>query len=419
MIESVLELKEPAIRRGIKTIGIGKKGSKPLDPQLIQEILSDLRTDRVPAVARGAFWGALIRKGLTQEEMVLEEAFSPGIFQNPQRLMETLSPEAPDFVKDICVQLLEGKTLDQSTAHRLGWFLFSREPGDGARGLAASILRVRYETPEEYEGLLRSMEETIEEPFKEDVPGGNPILQLAEPFDGVDHSYLITPLIADYFQRLGYRAVHLVGENSGPKFGNNLLDIARALEADFLLRNRDLQNQRAAGYGRYINQNDLSSAVARWVKIRREIIKRPFLSTLEKFLNPVKADVLITSAFHPPYTEKMITIAERAGFPGMVVIRNGLEGTLSFALKRAVKIMCSTRQKDGSYLRHEFEFDPEKYLGLTIAMEEKLERPSILENVRLIEKFMAEGKTGNNLFDLRVQTTCAGLKLAVDWMKEH
>jgi len=214
---------DSAITRGIKAVGIGKRGSKSLEPELIAEIISEMKSGSVPAIAKGAFFGALKIKGITEDELKFEEIFSPGAFSDTALLAENLVGEAPDFIKSFCARLLQGETLDRKEAEQLGDFLFSNQPGEGARGLVASILRVRYETPEEYEGLLISLQKTFEEPFQGPIPKGAPIIQMAEPFDGVDHSNMITPLIARFCQTLNYRAVSLVGRNGGPKFVYNLL----------------------------------------------------------------------------------------------------------------------------------------------------------------------------------------------------
>ena len=281
--------------------------------------------------------------------------------------------------------------------------------------MAAAIMRVRYETPEEYTAILRGIQQTIEKPFREEVPPGDPIIQIAEPFDGVDHSYLITPLILQYFQKQRYRAVALVGRNSGPKPGNNLLDLVNAVGGTILRGNARLQGEKP-DLGWYIRQQDMSVAMDRWVELRRQIIKRPFLSTLERFVAPVRADILIASAFHPPYGEKMLTVAEKAGYPGIIIVRNGLEGTLAFPLKRGVKILCSARQADGAYHRQEIEFDPEKYLNVQVEVEEKFARPSLKENARLISEHARAGWTDYPLFDWRVRATRAGLEQAVEWI---
>jgi anthranilate phosphoribosyltransferase len=163
----------------------------------------------------------------------------------------------------------------------------------------------------------------------------------------------------------------------------------------------------------------LSPAVDRWVDLRRQTIKRPFMATLEKFLNPVGARIIATSAFHPPYGEKMMTISERAGYPGIIVIRNGIEGSLAFPLKREVRILCSARQQDGSYRRHEIVFEAEKFLGTVVETEEKLESPKAVDNARLIEEYVSKGSTENRHFDLRVKATCEGFRQAVGWIENN
>ncbi len=405
-----------AISDGIRAVGIGKKGSKALTPELIHAIVRELKEGGVPAVVKGAFFGGLITKGVTPEEKALEEALAPGILGDFPRLVNYVTADAPVPIQELCVRLLRQETLDEKTAKRLGDFLLSRDPGDGARGMAAAIMRVRYETPEEYTAILRSIQETIEAPFREEVPPGEPIIQIAEPFDGVDHSYLITPLVLQYFQKQHYRAVGLAGRNSGPKLGNNLLDLVDAVGGTFLRRNAQLRDKKP-DLGWYIRQQDMSAAMDRWVELRRQIIKRPFLSTLERFVNPVNADILIVSAFHPPYGEKMITVAERAGYPGIVIVRNGLEGTLAFPLKRGVKILCSAKQSGGQYHRQEIEFNPEEYLNIHVEVEEKFEQPSLKENARLVSEYVRRGETDYQLFDWRVKATCAGLAQAVEGIK--
>ena len=174
----------------------------------------------------------------------------------------------------------------------------------------------------------------------------------------------------------------------------------------------------SSDFGWFINQPDLSPAIDRWVELRLQIIKRPFLATLERFLNPAGARIMAASAFHPPYGEKMLTIAEGAGVPGIIIIRNGIEGTMAFPLKREVRILCSARQAGGKYLRWEIIFNAEQYSGY-VGTEEKLEHPSVDENIQLIENYWRDQKTDNELFDRRVSATCEGFRQAVDWLGKN
>ncbi len=398
----VLDPNEPAINRGIKTVGIGKKGSKPLPRALALEILEDLRSGKVSQAAKGAFFAGLSAKGFEPDEKVLEQILAGSL------------KDAPEFVQWVCAQLLQGHTLDRQTAYDLGKFLFSDGPGDAARGWVASFLRVRYETDDEYEGLFQAIEDTFEPAFKLPVPQGQPIIQIAEPFDGVDHSYMITPLIAHRLQAQGYRVVHQVGRNSGPKSEMNLWDIAHALRLNPALSNDDLGKDKPI-FGWFFHQSIISKALDRWVNLRHQIIKRPFLATIERFINPLKADILIASAFHPPYGEKMMTIAERAGFKGVIIVRNGIEGTIAFPLLRGVKILLSARQSDGSFLRHELDIEN----SAMVDKEEMVEKPKANDNAALIESYVKSGSSGNKHFDLRVRLTGDGLQAALKWIEQN
>ena len=397
----VLDPNEPAINRGIKTVGIGKKGSKSLSAELALEIAEDIKTGKVSDAAKGAFFAGLIAKGIEPQEEILEQALGPDLLK-----------DAPEFVQWVCRQLQAGHTLDKKTAYDLGKFLFSEEPGDSARGWVASYLRVRYETDDEYEGLLQAIDETLEPAFKTVTPPGGVIIQMAEPFDGVDHSYMITPLIGRFLQTIGYRVVHQVGRNSGPKFEMNLWDIAQALGQKAALSNSDLASDKPS-FGWFFHQSLMSRSLDSWVDLRRQIIKRPFLSTIERFINPLKADILIVSAFHPPYGEKMMTIAERAGHKGIIIVRNGIEGTIAFPLLRDVKVLLSARQKDGSYRRHEMIIENNPL----VEIEEMIVKPKALDNAGFIENYVRSGTSGSKHFDLRVSSTTEGLQKALEWLK--
>jgi hypothetical protein len=279
---------------------------------------------------------------------------------------------------------------------------------------------VRYETDDEYEGLWLAIQDTIEPNFKLPLPEGEPIVQIAEPFDGNDHSYVITPIVGGYIQSLGYRSLYMIGRNSGPKLVFNLLDVmAHIPEAVYLRSNSDLA-QPLNSFGYFLRQHDVSTALDRWVSIRHQTIKRPFLATLEKFVKPVDARIIITSAFHPPYGEKMTTMAERSGYPGVMVVRNGVEGSIAFGLLRPAKLLLSAKQADGSYLRHEMTIDVQELLAdKAISIEERRSKLTAQDNAQLIINYINRGSSHDQWFDARVLATCKGLKQGIDWLERN
>ena len=103
---TVINNTESAIARGIREVGIGKKGSRPLTPEHIQEILAELKSGTVPAVVKGAFFGSLVMKGITAEEKMLDQAFAPGTLQNIEQLVESIAYDAPHFAKQCCIHVL-------------------------------------------------------------------------------------------------------------------------------------------------------------------------------------------------------------------------------------------------------------------------------------------------------------------------
>jgi anthranilate phosphoribosyltransferase len=321
-------------------------------------------------------------------------------------------------MKPIGVKLLNRDTLTIEEAQTLGDYLFSDEKGETFKGMAVSILRIRYETDEEYEGLYKAVLSTFTPPFQEAPLYLKDTVLLAEPFDGVEHSYIITPLLAQALQKAGYTAIVTTGRNSGPKLTLNTLDIYLALKGTFLQGNLSLAETPPA-FGWVLDQKVLSPALDQWVGRRRLFFKRPFLATLEKVLNPCGAKILITSVFHITYMEKMISLAAMAGFSGVIVLKRGLEGTLTPSLVKASGILCAARQADGTYLTQTFDASHETFTNFRAEADDIVEGLSAEDNIWLIHQFNKEGSTGNEDFDKRVNLAIALYKTGLNWIKQH
>ncbi len=394
-----------AIADGIRAVGTGKQGSKSCPPELARAITDDLKSGNIGPIPRAAFFGALMIKGVSPDEKILGNALAPGALENPAILALDLCKDAPAWMIELCAHLLRGGTFDRSTARRVGSFLFSQEPNDATRALVASVMRVRYSDPEEYAGILDAIHSVVEKPFQTPPPAGAPVLQLAEPFDGVERCHLLTPLIARFFRDQGLRVVNLVGRSAGPKFGMNLQDLYRELQAPALSGNSQLGDA-SPEFGWVAHQVDLARPLDRWVEIRHQTIKRPFLATLEKYVNPFGSQVFVGSAFHHTFTEKMVEIAEAAEFPASIVMFKSVEGTLGLSLGRATQVMISRRKPDGTYARGDFEALPDHY-GFERMADQKGIEVSARENARLVRNWIANGQTDNPWFNARASYSLA------------
>jgi anthranilate phosphoribosyltransferase len=402
--------------RGIKHIGIGKYGSKPLTPELLAECRAALTDPAAHPLQRGAFLGALLAKGPTPEEKTLEDVIGKGAFSHPTFFINKVCPDLPVNMHPIATKLVRGGNLQVTEAEQLGHYLFGDDPCETFRGLAASIMRVRHETNEEYQGLMRAAEDTFSPGFGPISCADRPLVQLAEPFDGVEDSYLITPLLAQFFQRRGYGAVSLVGRSGGPKFTLNALDLYMHVGCQFLQSNHELDTP-LENYGWVLDQKALSPALNRWVDRRRTIIKRPFLATLEKVLNPCHARILVTSVFHITYQMKMAELAMMAGFDAVIVLKRGLEGSLAPSTSRASGILCAVRTPRGHLFFQHFEGESPSFAQYRTDADVVYEQPQATENARLVRQFITEGHTTNPDFDNRVRFAYALYGRGLEWVE--
>ncbi|CAN5678096.1 hypothetical protein BH09BAC4_BH09BAC4_15520 [soil metagenome] len=402
--------------RGIKHIGIGKYGSKPLPPDLLAECRIALTDPMTHPLQRGAFLGALLAKGPTPEEKTLEEVIGKGAFSHPTFFINKVCPDLPGGLLPIATKLVRCANLQVTEAQQLGNYLFGEGECETFRGLAASIMRVRHETNEEYHGLMRAAEETFTPGFGPISCADRPLIQLAEPFDGVENSYLTTPLLAQFFQKRGYGAISLVGRSGGPKFTLNALDLYMHLGCQFLQSNHELDTP-LGQFGWVLDQKALSPALNQWVDRRQVILKRPFLATLEKVLNPCHARVLVTSVFHITYQMKMAELAMLAGFDAVIVLKRGLEGSLAPSTSRSSGILCAVRTPRGHLFYQHFEGDAPAFASFRTETETVYDLPLATDNARLVRQFMNDGHTTDSDFDNRVRFAHALYGRGLDWIE--
>lgn len=434
------------LREGIKNVAVGVKGSKPIPDELAPELISIITT---ASGGGAAAWGSEVEQQKARErlasflgtlfvkqaivgadEVVLAHVAScnPGLAgtglvrggcSSAQLLAVAVPGKASPGFTALLSKLLDGKTLSREEAEELGGFFFDAgEPVEG-KVLGAHLLRVRYETMDEWVGLLRAQQATVDPALWDTAAGragGKRIVQIADPFDGTHKAESFVPLIASHIQKKwGAVAVSVCSPSSGPKWGPNLHALGKELSpAAFATSSAQVMGEEKPAYGWFVDQETASGALARWIPVRRNVIKRPFFATSEKFLDTCGAEVLVASAFHPTFSDKMFEMAEKASaFKAVVVVRRGCEGSLGFSLARPAQVTVGMRQSDGSFKRTDFQFGPEE-AGLTrrLEVEQQCAPLSAESTAAKIARFEAEGSSGDAIFDDRVELTLAGLDKA-------
>ncbi|MGA0556958.1 anthranilate phosphoribosyltransferase [Larkinella sp. VNQ87] len=405
-----------ALARGIQHIGVGKQQNRSLPPALLDECREALQSGDAEPILVGSFLGALLTKGPTSEERSLETVYGKGAFSNPAFFINKVCPDLPANLFPIATKLLKGHTLRPSEAHQLGNFLFLEDECETFKGMAASILRIRNESNDEYKGLYEAAMETITPGFRQLSCVDRPLVQLAEPFDGTDHTYLITPLLAHFFEQRGYGTLSVVSRTPGPKYTLNAHDLYLYLGCQMLQSNHEI-NTPPEPFGWVLDQKALSPALNRWVDRRRVMLKRPFLSTLERILNPCSARILVTSVFQVTAQMKMAELALMADFDAVIVLKRGLEGSLAPSTSRGSGILCAVRTARGHLFYQHFDSNLASFVGYRTESDDIVTNLQVSDNARLVRDFMQEGETGNDDFDNRARFMQALLSRGMDWIE--
>lgn len=389
------------IEQGIKKIGVGKRTTKVCEPELVKSILHDLNDGSVDSIQKTTFLTALKIKGADEDEIKIANHFGED-FTNDSQFINSVDSTLPTPLFKMTLRLLDKQNLTTAESVELGDYLFSDSISNEIKALIAVVLRMRYTELDEYDGLLQSITKTFNPVFLSDDSPPKTI-QISEPFDGYKRGYILSPIVSHYLKNQGYSPIINSGNSSGPKFGITPKTILKHLPFNVLSKASDLKGD-PGHFGHMFLQEDLSSALTNWQGIRKKMLKRPFLATLEKYVNPFKADMLICSSFHDTFHDKGLDIAKRAGFNKCINIIKGLEGGLGLSLKRKTKATMYTKSGD-KFIESEHEFTPEDF-GLTSINDQIIKPLNESDNARLIEEFVKNDyNSTNEYFNLRAKYT--------------
>ncbi len=214
-------------------------------------------------------------------------------------------------------------------------------------------LRMKRETLDELLGVLQALLGRTKH-IEVDLPD---LVDLADPFDGYQRGMPIAPFLPPVLAACGIPAVSNGVESLGPKFG---ITASRVLAAACCSVN--LTTQAAAdqltdpdiGWA-YVDQRESCPDLHRLLELRRRIVKRPCLTTVEVLVGPLRAvrTHLMTGYVHKPYPPIYTALARAAGYASAMVVR-GVEGGVIPSLNQASKYFSY----HGDSKDREFRLDP-------------------------------------------------------------
>lgn len=428
-----------ALRQAILSVAIGKLGTKSIPDDLIPSLRSELllaansrptRQNLPLLLQRASLLGTLyVKAGHTSAELqLLSFVTNTPEFPTPEQILAVIDTESytpkSSSLFSYALRLLKGERLTREGSVQLGSLLYATEPEIVGtwpiRVLIAHVMRVRHENAAELSGLAIAASRTLRADWGGEPCGNIRFAHVVEPFDGVTTADMLTPLVCKRLQEVyGMRAVMAVGRSSGPKYGPNLLDVARGLRVPFC-RNGDEVGRFTGEFGVAVDQEDCSAGLDGWVEVRKVIVKRPGVATAEKYVDcaPGGSRLFVGSAFHGGYVELMAEAAEGMGFDAYVVVGKGLEGTIGVSVGEMGKAVLLTgwKKKKGGYGREVVEYSVRRdgggeVLGAEFGPRKGEARVDLM--VDRIRRFAREGKSGERMFDARVGATMRALDKAL------
>lgn len=201
-------------------------------------------------------------------------------------------------------------------------------------GVFLIALRMKRETDDENLGVL----DAIRDSAIVVSAAVDEIVDVADPYDGYTRSLPSSPFLPVVLAACGVPAVSHGLENVGPKYGVTHHQILKAAGVPV-----DLSSTEAAiriadptiGWA-YLDQKAFCPDLHALLTLRRLIVKRPVLTTVETLIGPVRGrnkTHLVTGYVHKPYPRIYALLARQAGLDSALIVR-GTEGGVTPSLRQ-------------------------------------------------------------------------------------
>ena len=204
-------------------------------------------------------------------------------------------------------------------------------------GIYLIALRMKRETDDENGGSLQAILDLTDRV----VADVDQIVDIAEPYDGYMRGAPVMAFLPALLAACDLPAVSHGLEEVGPKFGVTHRKVLRAAGVNVDLTPQQAVeriNNKDIGWS-YVDQANFCAPLHDLVPLRKTIIKRPVLTTVEVLAKPICGKVsthLMTGYVHKPYPPVYERLAKLAGFDSAMIIR-GVEGGVTPALNKPAK----------------------------------------------------------------------------------
>lgn len=233
----------------------------------------------------------------------------------------------PDMSKDI--------TIEEASAGMQA--ILDGDIDDVQAALFLIALRMKRETDDENIGIL----DAIREKSTKVVADVDDVLDLSDPYNGYNRSLPAAPFLPAVLAACGVPTISHGVETTGPKFGITHHRVLRAagIKVDDSVEQAAARLSGNSGWA-YVDQKSYCPALHDLTELRRTMVKRQAITTVEVLTRPISGRVrthYMSGYVHKPYTRVYAMLARHAGFDSCLMVR-GVEGGIIPSLRQAGKV---------------------------------------------------------------------------------
>jgi anthranilate phosphoribosyltransferase len=259
------------------------------------------------------------------------------------------------YLKRIATGPEKSKPISLAEAQDAMRLILDKAVSDVQAGVFLVALRMKRETDDENRGILSALREATcfaQAPLPE-------LVDIADPYDGFKRHSPVSLFLLPLLAACGLPAISHGCQSVGPKFGVTHRQIFEQMGIRVDLTSAEAAARLAdphVGWV-YLDQSVFCPALHDLIELRRLIVKRPCIATLEKLCGPVRAEKnhLVIGYVHPGYEMQIPMAARHAGFHSCLTVK-GVEGGVLLPMHRPMEGYIYT---DGGDLRSLL-FDPKE-----------------------------------------------------------
>lgn len=322
----------------LKKKGIGPEGSKSLQEAELNELDIIFKNDTYSLTTRATILTALLMLPASEAEARwLKKLTSDFYHILPEKLHFMMQHETAttDLEHYLCTTL-EGKNLSYEQAcHAMKLILKDETSPEFQKGAFLEAQRLKRESFDENKGFFDTLWNHTSR-----LQTGLPLLiDICDNYDGFNRYHNLAPFFAATLASCGYPClIHGISEVA-PKFGVTSKQILETAKGNASKTHDEvLENlvDTSIGWG-YIDQSTFHPSLFGLKQIRKEMVKRPFLATFEKMMQPIRAvngNHILTGFTHAHYRKEVAEQLKSQNKSAAAIVIKGLEGSSCPPLNR-------------------------------------------------------------------------------------